>query len=410
MTRLITQSLTSGILALAALTALPASAQDANLCGGVGANGQWLGGDEATSDISTTPSYVEQMALVLMRNEYVGLFTVSEAGDYRIEAAGRGAGDTVIDVRDASGQIVASDDDSGGNSDSRAEVFLSPDTYCVSMRSFGGNPLTGFVRAGRLEHEPLTAGLGGGTFDDYMDFSDTGCDFGAMTPIQLGETLTNPITEQRYYSLRLDAPTSITITAENEAADPVLTLYNASNDWLAENDDYDGLNSRIDITYPLLEGEYCIALRALNDESLPITVTAKVYDSLEAQAGLYAYGDAAPPLDGTYPVIALGDLSTRLREDANVGGDAIWYAFDVTESGLVVVEAIAQGSGDPVLYMYDDLGRQLGYNDDAGPGTLDSMLAVRVQPGTYLVAVKQLSSMEQGMIRLLFERYVSARP
>jgi hypothetical protein len=132
---------------LFALAALPALAQDANLCGGVSANGQWLGGDEASSDITTSPAHIEQMALVLMRNEFVGLFSVSQDGEYRIEAQGRGGGDTVLDVRNASGEIVASDDDSGGDAASRAESYLPVGTYCVSMRSFDGSPITGFVRA-----------------------------------------------------------------------------------------------------------------------------------------------------------------------------------------------------------------------------------------------------------------------
>jgi len=50
-----------------ALSAAPAMAQNADMCGGIGENGQWLGGDEASSDISTSPSYIEQMALVLLQ-------------------------------------------------------------------------------------------------------------------------------------------------------------------------------------------------------------------------------------------------------------------------------------------------------------------------------------------------------
>ena len=125
--------------------AAPAMAQDANMCGGVGANGQWLGGDEASSDISTSESYVEQMALVLLRNEYVGLFSVSEAGEYRIEAQGRGGGDTVIDVRDSTGEIVASDDDGGGDAASRAEVSLNPGTYCAVSYTHLTLPTTPYV-------------------------------------------------------------------------------------------------------------------------------------------------------------------------------------------------------------------------------------------------------------------------
>lgn len=392
-----------------ALLALPAAAQDANLCGGVGANGQWLGGDEASSDVSTSSEYLEQMALVLMRNEYVGLFTVSQDGDYRIEAEGRAGGDTVIDVRNADGEIVASDDDGGGNAASRAETFLPAGTYCASMRSFDGVPLTGFVRVSRIEQEALTAGLeaqpvspdnGGGTGE---------CNLSIAQPLVLGEPVSNAWATQNVYSLRIDTPMAISLTAENEDADPILTVYDPSGNWIAENDDFDGLNSRIDLADPLPAGEYCIALDLYGSEDIPITVTAKEYDPLEVQLGLYARGEASPPLDGTYPVTNLGELATRLRQDVTVGGDAEWYAMDVFEGGLVLIEAIAQGQGDPVLYMYDDLGRQVGYNDDSD-GSLNSLLTVRVQPGTYLVAVKQLDSGTTGLIRMVFERYVPARP
>lgn len=390
---------------LFALAALPAMAQDANLCGGVGANGQWLGGDEASSDISTSPEHIEQMALVLLRNEFVGLFTASTEGDYRIEAQGRGGGDTVIDVRNASGEIVASDDDGGGDAASRAETYLAAGTYCVSMRSFDGSPITGFVRAGRMDNEPLTAG-----FSDPAPGGGTGeCDLSIAQPLTLGEPVANSWATQNVYSLRLDAPSAISLTAENQDADPILTLYDPSGNWLAENDDFDGLNSRIDMSELLPAGEYCVAVNLYGNETVPITVTAKAYDAQEVLQNLYARGDASPPLDGSYPVEALGELATRLRQDVNVGGDATWYSFDVYEGGLVLIEAIAQGQGDPVLVIYDDLGRQVGYNDD-NAGSLDSLLTVRVQPGTYLVAVRQLDDQTRGFIRMVFERYVPARP
>lgn len=402
MIRPISTALVTGLFALAAL---PAAAQDANLCGGAGGNGQWLGGDEASSDIATAPSYIEQMALVLLRNEYVGLFTVSEAGEYRIEAQGRGGGDTVLDVRNAAGEIVVSDDDSGGDAASRAEAFLEPGTYCASMRSFDGSPLTAFVRAARIDQEPLTEGFISPPLTD-----GTGeCDLSVAQPLVIGQSVSNAWSSQNIYSLRVDTPMAVSITAENPDADPILTIYDPAGNWLAENDDFDGLNSRVDLANAIPAGEYCIAINLYGDENVPITVTAKEYDPAEVQRNLYARGDAAPPLDGSYPVEALGELATRLREDANVGGEAQWYSFDVYEGGLVLVEAIAQGQGDPVLVMYDDLGRQVGYNDDHD-GSLNSLMTVRVQPGTYLVAVRQLDDSTTGFIRMVFERYVPARP
>lgn len=395
--------LSAGALTLAATGAF---AQDANLCGGAGANGQWIGGDEASSDITSAPDYMEQMALVLLRNEYVALFNVSQAGEVRVEAQGRGAGDPVIDIRDSAGNIVISDDDSGGGGASRAETFLNPGTYCVSLRSFDGSPMTGFVRVSRPEHDALTEGFETPIDDGYYGGE---CDLAAATPITLGQPMSNSIDGNPFYSLTLTEPTAISLVAENENADPVLTLYDEQGNWLAENDDFDGLNSRIDMADPLAPGQYCIALRALSDSSLPVMTTAKVYDPEEVLMTLYARGDAAPPLDGSYPVTQLGELTTRMRQDVNVGGEAVWYSLDVYEGGLLLVEAIAQGQGDPVLVIYDDLGRQVGYNDDAN-GSLDSMLTLRIQPGTYMVAVRQLDNSMQGFIRLVFERYVPARP
>jgi hypothetical protein len=57
--------------------------------------------------------------------------------------------------------------------------------------------------------------------------------------------------------------------------------------------------------------------------------------------------------------------------------------------------------------VYDDLGREIGRNDDYGDG-LDSLVMARVQSGTYIVGVRQYDS-GQGFIRLLAERYVRAK-
>ena len=85
--------------------ATPALAQD-NLCGGSGANGIWIGGDEAASDITVADNFQEQMALILGGNDYVSLFTLSEGTEVRVEAAGRGAGDPIIDLLNSDGSVI----------------------------------------------------------------------------------------------------------------------------------------------------------------------------------------------------------------------------------------------------------------------------------------------------------------
>jgi len=395
-------------------TALPALAQ--GLCGGVGDNGQWIGGDEAASDIAASASYLEQMALVLASNEYVANFTLSTAMDIRIEAEGRGAGDPVIDIRDATGNIVASDDDSGGNSASRYEGYFEAGSYCLSMRSYDGAPMTGFVRVGRLDQESLTDGVP--IEETYVDPALSSCDMSMLTylgdggPLDSmlaagGVTGTASVDEVGFWGIVLGEPTALTITAENEDADPYITLYDEYGGYIAENDDFNGLNSQLDVTYQLTPGTYCLAMSALTDTSLPITVNVTAYDAAAALMLMYGTGEASPPLDGSYPVTRMGALSGRMRTDIQTTTDATWFAFDVARAGLVVVEAVSGDQGDPTLILFDDMGRQIAFNDDTGDG-FDSMLVARVLPGTYVVAVRQLSNENPTPTRLLFQHYLAA--
>ena len=417
-----TRSLTLLTL-LAGTAAAPALAQD---CGGIGAGGVWIGGDAATSDVSAAAGPMDQLALVLAGNSYVSLFSLSAPADVRLEARGNGAGDPTLELYDDAGQSVAFDDDGGGDTAARIETSLDAGTYCLAMSSFGGVPMTGTVRIGLAAHESLTAGTPGTEPDgtdllpDTTDTGDTGggtgmgCGSGAtiadgsLDGILPGETtVTAPINEISGYDFSISSPATISITAENEDADPVLSLKDSSGAVLYENDDYDGLNSRIDVTSPLEPGNYCIELRALSDGSLPVTVTVAGYDPEAAQTALYDRGERVPPLDGSYPVEMLGEVTGRLRADVQHEPNMVaWYAVDVSESGLLLIEAIAPGDGDPVLSLYDDLGREVGYNDDAGTG-LDSLIAARVLPGTYVIALKDLNG-EASMMRLSIERYVPA--
>jgi hypothetical protein len=415
---------------LALVAAAPAFAQDQGFCGGVSTNGQWIGGTEAASDVATVGAYMEQMALVLQNNEYVALFSVSTPTEVRLEAQGRGSGDPAIDLRDDAGSVVLSDDDSGGDGAARAETMLQPGRYCLSMRSYDGSPMTGFVRVGRTEHEALTSGLDtpaepAEPATEPTDPMDPGmfggvCDMAAVTnflgdgqPLDSllgagGVSVTAPVSEVPYWGFTLSAPVALSITAENTQADPTITLYDAFGTYLAENDDWDGLNSRIDQAVPLQPGSYCIAMNALSDPSLPVTVSVSAYDPQAAQVGMYERGEASPPLDGSYPVTALGRLATRLRQDVQITDVTTWFSLDVPEGGLVLIEAVTNNQGDPALVLFDDFGRQIAYNDNNGD-SLDSLLTARVTAGTYLVGVRQYGQGTQALTRLLFERYGPAR-
>lgn len=402
---------TFSALAALFLSSTPAFAQE---CGGLGAGGIWIGGDAAGSDIATVPAPLDQLALVLSGNSYVSLFSLSGPAEVRLEAQGNGEGDPVIELFNDGGASIGIDDDGGGGTSSRIETSLQAGTYCMSMSSFGGAPMTGTVRIGRTEHEALTTGIvgGGSTETASLPPAGAGCGMGNL----IGEgsldgvtsaTATAPISQISGYDFSISEPATLSITAENEDADPVLTIKDSFGTVLYENDDFDGLNSRVDIMTPLSPGDYCIELRALNDANLPVTVTVTGFDPEEAQRTLYDRGEDVPPLDGSYPVEILGKVQGRLRSDVQMQANvAKWFAMEVPAGGLLVIEAIAPNGGDPVLTLFDDLGRQVGYNDDAGEG-LDSMIAARVLPGTYLVA---LTDLQDGtpLMRVVVERYVPA--
>lgn len=384
--------------------ASPVAAQE--LCGGAGAGGQWIGGSEEASDIASADTFKEQMALVLGGNQYVSLFNVSEAASVRIEAQGRGSGDPYIDIINESGDVIASDDDSGGEGASRAELDLDAGIYCMTMASYDGAPMTAFVRVGLQGHEALTPGVsdtpsaeGEGSCTDAVD----------LGTLDAGLSFEESVDAAPFLRFTLASDMAITLTASNEDADPTITLYDAEENYLDENDDFVGLNSRLDMADPLPAGDYCIGLGALNDTSAPILVEVSEYDPVAAQNGLYDRGEQAPPLDGTYPVISLGELDTRLRQDGQVTDTAIWYSVDITQPGLLVIEAVSiSPEGDPWLALFDDFGREVGINDDFGEG-YDSFLAARVTAGTYMIAVKEISAGTTSKIRIGLERYIPAK-
>lgn len=401
-------ALTSAAVGL--FSASSALAQDAQLCGGIGADGQWLGGAEEASDISTFDGAVDLLSLVPRGGQAVTLLSVSQPTEVRLEARGQGGGDPVIELVDANGNYVTSDDDSGGDRASRAEVFLDPGQYCLQTSSFGGGIMMAEIRVGRTEHEPLTAGnISSGPASCTADTPAVELVTGSLESA-LGQpvTVVGSAIDQPFYRFTLNEPTPISITADNQSADPVLSLYDGQGALLAENDDFTGLNSRIDFQDPLAAGTYCIGISALSDETAPITVEVIRYDEQAVLEATYATAETAPPLDGSYPVENLGEVSTRLRKDVRVGDTAVWFQFQTSEGGLILIEGIGDSRADPVLTLFDDLGRPVTRNDDYGD-SLDSLIANRLLPGTYIIAVSQYSGDSEGTIRLVMERFVPAQ-
>lgn len=388
-----------------------------SVCGTSPADVQPFGGFGANVTTLSAPAQM-QVQLAPGISNYLQ-FEVSAPTDVRIEATDDSGVDPVMVLLDTSGNELASDDDGGGGRASRIETSLAPGSYCARVYNFSSNNGPTTVQLSRWDQAPITAGAtsgGGGAEACTAATPAAPLAFGPVNAAVSGGAAisfarTGNVT---YHRFTVDSPLGLTITANNVDADPVLRVYDNSGNMVAENDDFDGLNSQIDMQTPLQPGDYCIAVSALSDGEQPINVVVKAFDEQAFLNARYATGEASPPIGGSFPIDDIGLIQTAFSGDILVGKDARWVLFEVSEPSLMLIQGIGNGGADSQLYLYNDRGQQLGYNDDNGMGSnsRDSQIAAELYPGRYLAAVL-LYSYEEGSpsqpVRVSFQRYVRAQ-
>lgn len=407
-----------GLLVMASVFLPSVAFAQLSVCGTSPAEVQPFGGFGANVTTLSNPAQM-QVQLQPGVNNFLQ-FDVSAPTDVRIEATDDSGVDPVMVLLDTSGNELASDDDGGGGRASRIETSLNPGSYCAKVYNFSSNNGPTTVQLSRWDQTPITTGStsdGGGAEACTSATPAAQLAFGPVNAAvggggQINFARTGAIT---YHRFMVDSPLGLTITASNSEADPVLRVYDNAGNIIAENDDFDGLNSQIDMQTPLQPGEYCIAVSALSNGELPIDVEVRAFDEKAFLEARYASGEASPPIGGDYPIDNIGLVQNAFSGDVLVGKDARWILFEVAEPSLMLIQGIGNGGADSQLYLYNDRGQQLGFNDDSGLGgnsTRDSQIAAELYPGRYLAAVL-LYSYEEGSpsepVRLSFQRYVRAQ-
>ncbi|GIT90322.1 hypothetical protein JANAI62_01950 [Jannaschia pagri] len=403
--------------ALATLSAAPALAQ-APICGGISLVGEWVGGTPEASDLVTATEAFDADGQVPIAGHLVRMFTLSEDAGIRVEVAARPAGDPYFALYDAEGTEVAADDDSGGNFASKVEMSLAAGTYCLAARSYESGVTDVAVRIGTQAQAPLLTGVpdsadqtetpeGGGGACGSPEVAYLGR---ALTPDQLdgGVSGTANVDAAPGWAFSLAAPSPVTITADSVTGDPLIRLLDENGTQLAENDDFDGLNSRIDMTAPLPAGDFCVEVEDLNGSTHDITVGLVSFDPVADRKRRLDAAEFAPTSTDDVAITDLGTLQSSVVSDVMATAAAQWLRFEMPEGGLLVAEAIGTNDADPAIVLFDRLGRRLAENDD-GPVGLDSFVATRLLPGSYMVAVRLVSEQGQAPVRLLLERYVPAQ-
>lgn len=205
------------------------------------------------------------------------------------------------------------------------------------------------------------------------------------TPISIGDTVVGELTEEEpvaYYAFTGEADTLVTITHRSEDFDSYLVLLDADMVMLATNDDGAGdLDSLITFTLPE-DGEYIIQVDSYGH-----------YNGSTAGVGEYELSLATIEQDVIeYGEVVDGDLTTSALE--------AYYVFRGSAGDSVSITMISDDF-DTYLYLYDEDGFELAYNDD-GAGNLDSRIGPFTLPsdGDYRITATSLSHSSTGSFTL----------
>lgn len=253
---------------------------------------------------------------------------------------GSRTGDTYLQLLDPDGNVIAENDDSGYSLNSSLEADLPSDgEYTIVATSFGEQDT--------FEYElSLNVSASGGGAD--------------LRSIQPGQTRQSELDEndpqagflRGYYEpVTFDGESgqSVTIDMSSGQGDTYLMLYGPDGNRIAENDDFDGLNSRIEATLEE-DGEYTIIATSFDDEatfdyelSLSTGEPAEAVDLRSISYGETANGsiDTGDPSSETYrgyyePVTFEGSEGDNVTIDMTSEDDT--YLILLGPDGTIVAE------------------------------------------------------------------------
>ena len=396
----------------------PSSAQDnSRMCGGTV---EWLGG-EAGAEISAGSLPLSAQAQVTGPARSLFAFRVA-ADSQAIRAEARAdEGDPAIALLTEEGDVIAENDDTPTSLNSSVETNVGPGTYCLALSSVGEGAMAATVQVSRPDQPALLAAEGEGSSGiEAITPCMPDTPAAALAEGSLDDRLEQgPVnarqdaTQTGYVRFSLTQPTSLTLRATSPSLDPAMRLFDAQGGLLAENDDADGLNARLDFARALGSGDYCIGVGALAPQPGELTISAERLDPQTFLRNAYRKGELNPPSDGSYPVQDL-DLATQKQTVVLHDGAAQWVGFDLDQPTVVIISAYGGLVGaDPKLVLFAPNGALAGENDDSDGGTDARLGPILLQPGRHQLGVIDVNRNDgsTGPIRpigLIFERFLRA--
>jgi hypothetical protein len=275
------------------------------------------------------------------RGFYEPVTFTGSAGENVEITMGSQRGDTYLQLLDPEGNVIAENDDSGYSLNSSLDTDLPSDgEYTIVATSFGEQDTFEYelslnVSAGGEGGADLRSIQSGQTRDSELDESDPQAGFlrGYYEPVTFDG----------------ESGQSVTIDMSSGQGDTYLMLYGPDGNRIAQNDDYDGLNSRIEATLEE-DGEYTIIATSFDDEatfdyelSLSTGEPAEAVDLRSISYGETANGsiDSADPESQSYrgnyePVTFEGSSGDNVTIDMTSDDDT--YLILLGPDGTIVAE------------------------------------------------------------------------
>lgn len=245
------------LLATAAITLSLGTAGAQEAAPATGACGQPAALNAQSLSFDKQPEDVTGAFVQLRRNEprYVELaITAPVALTF---AADSGSHDSTLILFGENGQIVASDDDSGGDMNARIVSRLNPGKYCLQVDTVANFAETDAVIPVAITPAP----------------PPDACIRTAGAPIELKPDSDEIITSDQLQTkasvaLNLAAGTGVRIEARSPIFDTYLTLEDGIGQVISEDDDGGGdTNSKLELAPVSEAGSYCVNLTSLDESA-----------------------------------------------------------------------------------------------------------------------------------------------
>ena len=315
-------------------------------------------------------------------------FTVTDGTPIQFDA-GSAALDTVMKIADASGNLIAENDDRpDGSTDSQLVQTFAPGRYCLAVEGFGGAggdvQLTVSDTISATGPGQLSAGSG---FCAGPTTEALGVDIGAgLGSHAVSGAIGNG--EIKDYTFFVTDPAQIRVRLSSQEFDTYLKLADEAGFLLAENDDSIEGGTDSDMTHVFAPGAYCLRVESFGGAGGAFTLALGAEGSGTVMGGEASAeaGTAVPTAESGVAVEDLGSLGTVTLQPT-VPEEALtkWLAFSADIAGPVTVAGVSP-SGPFIVRLFHEDGTPIAEGSSFG-GFSPAVLRETLEPGRYFVSM-----------------------